>query len=349
MKKKMLAILFGGLSSEYSVSLQSAHAVIAHLDTEKYEPVLVGITKQGHWFRYRGSEEAILHDKWCKPKYCTHAVISPSRGDAGLVEFGEEGAVFTKPDAAFPVMHGPFGEDGTIQGLLELAGIPVVGCGTTASAICMDKDAAHRIVRSSGIKVPESKVFSNSAPFEEIETAATSLRYPVFVKPARAGSSFGVSRVVSAEGLATAVAEAFGHDRRIILEEAIAGFEVGCAVLGCDELTIGALDEVELAGGFFDFTEKYNLVTSRIHVPARLPEEKASEIKRAGADIYKLLGCSGFARVDMFATPDGRIVFNEVNTIPGFTVHSRYPAMMKAIGLDFATMLDRLIETAVAS
>jgi len=308
----------------------------------------VGITQQGHWFRYRGDAARILDDTWCNPHHCTPAFISPCRQHAGLVEFGTGVTVFTRLDAAFPVMHGTFGEDGTVQGLLELAGIPIVGCGTLASAACMDKNVAHKPLQAAGIAVPQSATFGGSTDFTEIEAAAKALGFPLFVKPVRAGSSFGVSRVANATGLAGAVQKAFLYDDHLLLEEAIDGFEVGCAVLGNKDLTIGALDEIELAGGFFDYTEKYNLVTSKIHVPARLPAEKTDEIKQIAANIYRLLGCKGFARVDMFVTPEGRVVFNEVNTVPGFTPHSRYPTMMQAVGLDFTAVVDRLVTLAVA-
>lgn len=168
--------------------------------------------------------------------------------------------------------------------------------------------------------------------------------YPLFVKPVRAGSSFGITRVTGPEGLPGAAAAAFANDRELLLEEAIPGFEVGCAVLGTDELTVGAVDEIELSQGFFDFEEKYTLKTSAIHCPARIPPQKAAEIQAAAKTIYRALDCKDFARVDLFLTPEGEIVFNEVNTIPGFTAHSRYPNMMKAAGLDFTTLITCIIE-----
>lgn len=346
MDKKNIAILFGGMSAEYPISLQSAHAVITHLDTDKYTPILVGITQNGEWLRYRGGAEAILNDSWNTSASCTPAFISPCRRSAGLVELGAA-TVFTRLDAAFPVMHGPLGEDGTVQGLLELAGIPIVGCGTTASALCMDKDIAHLLVQSTGVTVPASHSFSRGAAPEKIHAAASTLGYPLFVKPVRAGSSFGISQVENETELDAAVHAAFAYDTRILLEVAVEGFEVGCAVLGDETLTIGEPDEVELASGFFNFDEKYSLATSRIHVPARVAPEKREQLKQTAAAIYRRLGCSGFARVDMFLRPTGEIVFSEVNTIPGFTPHSRYPGMMKAAGLDFATLVERLLEAAV--
>jgi len=250
-------------------------------------------------------------------------------------------------DAAFPVLHGKNGEDGTLQGLLELAGIPVIGCGALSSALCMDKDRAHKLAALAGVKVPRSVVFRRSAGMDEIKAAAAKLGYPLFVKPVRAGSSFGITRVTGPEGLPGAAAAAFANDRELLLEEAIPGFEVGCAVLGTDELTVGAVDEIELSQGFFDFEEKYTLKTSAIHCPARIHPLKAAEIQAAAKAIYRALDCKDFARVDLFLTPAGEIVFNEVNTIPGFTAHSRYPNMMKAAGLDFTTLITRIIEAEV--
>ncbi len=249
----------------------------------------------------------------------------------------------TKVDMVFPILHGKNGEDGTLQGLFELAGIPVIGCDTLSSAICMDKDKAHKLVSLTGISIPKAIVFKQFNKAAALREVDAKLSYPIFVKPVRAGSSFGITKVTEKSELETAVNLAFEHDAEVIVEEAISGFEVGCAVLGIDELTVGRVDEIELSSGFFDYTEKYTLKTSKIYMPARIDKEAEKRIQDAATTIYKALGCSGFARVDMFYTPSGEIVFNEVNTIPGFTAHSRYPNMMKGIGLTFAQMLDKLI------
>ncbi len=345
-----MAIIFGGMSAEYSVSLQSAHAVITHLDTSRFVPVLVGITREGRWYRFRGAPDHLLDDSWREAAYCTPAYLPPCRGEAGLLEYGGGVRVLTRLDAAFPVMHGPYGEDGKLQGLLEMAGIPVVGCGSLAGALCMDKDLAHRLVKAAGIAVPRSRCFGPGAPFAEIAAAAAELGYPLFAKPVNAGSSFGISRVSAPEELEAAVREAYRYDGRLLLEEAIEGCELGCAVLGGgDTLLTGEPDEIELAGGFFCFEEKYNLHSAKIHVPARLSAEATARVKETATAIYRLLGCGGFARVDMFLRPGGELVFNEVNTIPGFTAHSRYPAMMAAAGLPFPALVTSLIDAAVAS
>ena len=218
-----------------------------------------------------------------------------------------------------------------------------MGCDTLSSALCMDKDRAHKLVSLAGISVPESITFKRADMEAALEKINRELSYPVFVKPVRAGSSFGITRVVCSDELEDAVLKAFQYDCEVIAEEAVEGFETGCAVMGIDKLMTGRVDEIELSEGFFDYTEKYQLVTSKIHMPARIDAETEKRIQKAAVTIYKALGCSGFARVDMFLTPAGEIVFNEVNTIPGFTSHSRFPNMMKGAGLSFSQMLDRLL------
>ena len=343
--KKRIGIIFGGCSSEYPVSLQSAYAVIKGLNPSLYEKVCIGITREGSWYRYYGNPDKIPENTWYTiPEECVPVTISPDRFSHAIIELSKSGIKRTKLDAVFPVLHGKNGEDGTIQGLLELAGIPLIGCGTLASALCMDKDRAHRLVSTAGIAVPEAVVLTGLVSDEELYQRTSHLHYPVFVKPMKAGSSFGITKVYSQECLPAAVSTAFEHDDEVILEENVEGFEVGCAVLGNTELTIGEVDEIELTDGFFDYTEKYTLKTSKIHMPARIDTSTADKIKETAAVIYKTLGCKGFARVDMFLTPDGRIVFNEVNTIPGFTSHSRYPNMMKGIGISFEEILNKLVE-----
>lgn len=353
MKQKTVAVLFGGHSTEYEVSLQSACSVIESLDPEKYNVILLGITRRGEWMKYGGDIRQIRNDTWSTHASCVPAVISPDRGTHGILVLDDGGTTQRRTaeaipvDAAFPVLHGKNGEDGTIQGLLEMAGIPCVGCGTLSSALCMDKDIAHRLIRLEGIKIPDSVVLYSPVPDAELTKQTAHLQYPLFAKPARAGSSFGITKVSDAELLPGAVETAFQHDRKVIVEEAVAGFEVGCAVLGNQSLTIGELDEIELSQGFFDYTEKYTLKTSRIHMPARIAADTANRIKQTASVIYQTLGCSGFARVDLFLTPEEEIVFNEVNTIPGFTSHSRYPNMLKGAGMTFEQVVDELIRLAV--
>ena len=343
--RKRIALLFGGCSPEYGVSLQSAHAVLRHMDPRRYLPVPIGITREGRWFWYRGDGDKLLSDSWQEPEDCVPVAISPGRAHPLLLLRGDR--VEELPvDAVFPVLHGRNGEDGTVQGLFALAGVPLVGCGVLASALCMDKDRAHRLAEAAGVAVPASVLLEKGVEEARALEQADRLGYPLFVKPVGAGSSYGVTKVACRRDLPAALALAFSYDGRVLLEEAISGFEVGCAVLGGCDLQVGELDEIELSHGFFDFTEKYTLKTSRIHVPARISPEKAEEMKETARRIYRALDCRGFARVDMFLEDGGRVVFNEVNTIPGFTAHSRYPAMMEAAGLSFQTLISAVIEQA---
>ncbi|MBQ8982494.1 MAG: D-alanine--D-serine ligase VanG [Lachnospiraceae bacterium] len=347
--RKRIVILFGGCSSEYSVSLQSAYAVICHLDQKEYLPVLIGITKTGDWYLYLGETDRISEDTWCGLKTNIPVSVCPNRHESCLMAYTEDGEFMKKipVDAVFPVLHGRNGEDGTVQGMFELAGIPVIGCGVLASSLCMDKDRAHKLVSEAGIRVPKSFVIADdhneNYGIQNALYQAESIGYPLFVKPVKAGSSYGVTKVCKRTELADAIRLAFQYDDTVIVEEAITGFEVGCAVMGNEELTVGEVDEIELQSEFFDFTEKYTLKTSAIHVPARIDEDTAEQIRQTARRIYQTLGCKVFSRVDMFLTENGEIVFNEVNTIPGFTSHSRFPNMMKAVGISFEQILNTVI------
>ncbi len=346
-KRPNIAILFGGCSSEYGVSLNSAATVIRNIDRERYNPVPIGISRKGDWFYYTGNADDIQNDTWQDEQFCTPALVSPNRSLHQLFILKNSTIKTIRLDAALPVLHGRNGEDGTVQGAFELAGIPVAGCDTLASALCMDKDRAHKMASLANVRVPKSSVFNSNYNVSELYDFAAEIGFPIYVKPVKAGSSYGISKVTDKDALLDAVSNAFEYDNEVILEENIDGFEVGCAVLGTTELITGEIDEIELSDGFFDFTEKYTLKTSSIYVPARISLEKSKEIKDTAKRIYKILGCKGFARVDMFLTSDGGIVFNEVNTIPGFTAHSRYPNMMKAAGLSFTEVITKIIEQAV--
>jgi len=342
MEKKKIGVIFGGCSPEYGVSLESSYSVITHIDQNKYDIVLIGITKEGDWFRYEGNVENIKEDKWRQNGTCTPVVISSSRSDHGILEMKDGKTTLTKIDVFFPVLHGKNGEDGTVQGLIELSGVPMVGCGLLSSSLCMDKALSHQLVQNYGIKVAKSIVITYES--KNIQKLLETLKFPVFVKPMRAGSSFGITKVEKKEEIGQALEEAFKYDTEVIVEENVEGFEIGCAVLGNETLTVGEVDEIELSKGFFNFTEKYTLKTSKIHVPARIKPEVAAKAKETAKQIYRILKCKDFARVDLFLTPNDEIYFNEINTIPGFTSHSRYPSMMKEIGMDFRKLVDTLID-----
>lgn len=346
--RKKVAVLFGGCSSEYGVSLQSAYSVMTNIDTELYELIPVGITQTGEWLLYRGVLENVPEDTWhCDRSVCVPVALSPDREAKGLLMFDGGRFELLPVDVVFPVLHGKNGEDGTVQGLVELSGIPLVGCDTLSSALCMDKYRAHNLAEHAGVAVPRAVMLDRPVSGAALREAVAGLRLPLFVKPVRAGSSYGITKISSLDELDEAAALAFTYDSRMIIEENVEGFEVGCAVLGNHELIVGRADEIELAGGIFDFEEKYTLKTSRIHMPARVDHETEERIRETAKVLYRTLGCSGFARVDMFLTPAGKIVFNEINTIPGFTSHSRYPNMMKGIGLSFDVIVNRLIALAL--
>lgn len=346
--KAKIAVIFGGCSSEYSISLQSAHAVISHMDKNKFTPILIGITPTGNWFKFDGDIEKISADTWYNDSDCTPVAVSSDRTEHNLLVLRKNKVERIHIAAAFPVLHGKNGEDGTVQGLFELAGIPVVGCGVLSSALCMDKDRAHKLVHVAGVSIPTSFTLIKDMDTGIALSQAEQIGYPLFVKPIKSGSSYGITKVIDCHNLPAAIKLAFEYDEKVIVEECISGFEVGCAVLGNDILTVGEVDEIELVDGFFDFTEKYTLKTSSIHVPARIDTKTAEKIKQTAKTVYKALDCHGFARVDMFLSTSGKIVFNEVNTIPGFTAHSRFPNMMKAIGMSFEQIISEAIELAVS-
>lgn len=341
MEKKKIGIIFGGCSPEYDVSLESSYSVITNINKEKYEVILIGITREGDWYKYEGEAESIKDNTWQEKGKCTKVVISSNKSDKGIIEI--ENKKLIKLDAIFPVLHGKDGEDGAVQGLIQLSGIPLIGCDVLSSSLCMDKYLSHKLVESYGIKVAKNVVINAKTDKEEINKKVKELKYPLFVKPMRAGSSFGITKIEDEKEIEKALQEAFKYDTEIIIEENVDGIEIGCAVLGNDELTIGEVDEIELSDGFFDYTEKYTLKTSKIYVPARIDEKKSKEAKEIAKQIYRILKCKDFARVDMFLTNQGEIYFNEINTIPGFTSHSRYPSMMKQIGINFEQLVEKLI------
>lgn len=343
---KKIAVIFGGVSSEYSVSLASAQAVLENIDQTLYQPVPLGITKEGQWYYYKGDYKLISSDQWQSDREnLAAAVLCADRKVHGLLVIEEKKIETLYLDAIFPVMHGKNGEDGTIQGLAELSGIPLIGCAVLSSALCMDKLRAHQLVSLAGIKTARSFRLQRPYAMEGILKQLKDFSFPLYVKPNKSGSSYGITRLTKPEGLRTAIELAFEYDDEVLIEENINGFEVGCALLEKgNQLISGEVDEIEVAQGFFDYTEKYTLATALIHLPARLSPQERSRIIETAKTIYRCLGCRGFARVDLFYTGEKEIVFNEVNTIPGFTAHSRYPKMMEAAGMNFKALVNTLIE-----
>ncbi len=345
---KKVLVLFGGVSSEHDISLISAKSVIENIPEDKYEPILMGITKDGQWYLYEGSVDALPEDKWLDNKSeITPAVISVNRADHGIIVLGDT-VKKIRVDVVFPVLHGKNGEDGTIQGMLQLAGIPFVGCDMISSACCMDKVVTNTLADAAGI--PQAKWLGASEnTYDEVKADLIKnvneyLGYPVFVKPANAGSSVGVSKATDDESLDIAIRKAFEEDSKLVIEEGISGVEVECAVLGNDNPVASVLGEVEACNEFYDFDAKYINSASNLYIPARLSQEKSDEVRKAAVNAYKALGCSGLTRVDFFVRhSDGAVLLNEPNTIPGFTSISMYPKMFAASGIAYGDLIDKLL------
>ncbi len=351
MEKKTVALLFGGVSSEYEVSCVSVSSVWENINREKYEPVLIGITKNGEWYIYNGDIEKVRNHEWdTDTENLKKAYICPDRSVHGAMVKTENGWEKLYIDAVFPVLHGKNGEDGTMQGLLEIAGLPYVGCKVLASAACMDKDVCHTLLKGAGIpQVKWLTYFKGQTDYSEAKKSVEEkLGLPVFVKPANAGSSVGISKVVDIEMLKAAMELAFEHDNKIIIEEAVKNpIEVECAVLGNEELSVGGPGEIVPADDFYSYDAKYNNAESKTFLKARLSDETAEKIRNEAKNAYKVLGCKGLTRVDFLINGEtGDIVLNEPNTLPGFTNISMYPKLMMNTGMTYSELIDRLIELA---
>lgn len=337
MARVKIGILFGGCSEEHSISVKSAEEVAKSLDPEKYEPFYIGITKSGAWKLCDGPD-AQWENGSCRP-----VVLSPDRSVHGLLVLEQERYNLIRLDVVLPVLHGKLGEDGAMQGLLEFSGIPYVGCDVQSSALCMDKSLAYIIARNAGIATPH---FWTVTANEQIDP--DQLPYPVFVKPARSGSSFGVSKVARKEDLLRAVESARQYDAKVLIEEAVIGSEVGCAILGNDlDVLAGEVDHIALSHGFFRIHQESQPESgsenATVTVPADISAQARALVQETAKTLYRALGCRGLARVDMFLKEDGTVILNEVNTMPGLTSYSRYPRMMAAAGLPLAEVIDRLV------
>lgn len=341
MDRVKIAIIFGGCSEEHPISIKSAQEVAKSLDVAKYEPFYIGITTSGAWKLCDGPD-ANWENRRCRP-----VVLSADRSVHGLLVLEQEHYTMIRLDVVFPVLHGKLGEDGAMQGLLELSGIPYAGCDVPSSALCMDKSLAYIVARNAGIATPH---YWAVAADETIEPDL--LTYPVFVKPARSGSSFGVSKVSRQEELPRAVAAARQYDAKVLIEEAVVGSEIGCAILGNDpDLIAGEVDQITLSHGFFRIHQEREPESgsdnATVTVPAAISAESRMLVQTTAKTLYRALGCKGLARVDMFLKEDGTVVLNEVNTLPGLTSYSRYPRMMAAAGLPLADVIDRMVSLAV--
>lgn len=355
---KTIAILFGGKSSEYEVSLSSAYGALSNIDREKYELVRLGITKEGSFWYYCGSDELIREDKWQEAEKYPVA-LDLTNGE--LLITRDDSVEHIHIDGVLPMIHGKYCEDGTVQGMFAVAGIPISGCDCASSAVCMDKAITKTIINADTDITQAMCVLARSMDYPDYESAAdgsetpelTRLRhkceckfgYPMFVKPSRAGSSVGTSKVKTAAEFAIAVVKAFREDTKVLIEEAIVGREIEVAVLEENgRYTVAGPAEIDRGSSeFYDYETKYISNTSKYYLPARISDEKQAEIRAKALEIFKALDCRGFSRVDFFCRNNGEVVFNEINTLPGFTPISMYPKMMIAAGIPYAETIDRII------
>lgn len=351
MKKLSVCILFGGISPEHEVSLRSAESVLNNIDHEKYNVFPVGITKDGDWILFGGKDYSMLPaGTWQTCEDNRRAAISPVHGQ-GLLSFENDCVVRERIDVVFPVLHGAGGEDGAIQGLLEIAGIPYVGPGVSSSAACMDKCMTKLIadqtdvVQAKWLLVTKSGYSRNSdAVAQQVEDT---FEYPVFVKPAGTGSSVGVSKARDREGLLRALETALQFDCKVLVEEFIDGQEVECAILGNETPMASICGEIDSGADFYDYDAKYISDCSSLYIPARIEEAVQEQVRNTAVRIYEALGCRGLSRVDFFVKADGSVVFNEINTIPGFTSISMYPKLFEASGIPYSKLIDQLLELAM--
>ncbi len=339
-----VAVVYGGRSSEHAISCVSAGSILRHLDPQRYEVVAVGITAEGAWLRTDVRPEDLTITDRHLPEVAGESV-------SALAAAPE---ILASVDVVFPILHGPYGEDGTIQGLLELAGLPYVGAGVFASAAGMDKEFTKKLLAAEGLPIGEYAVLRPRQAMPTAEDIAR-LGFPMYVKPARGGSSIGVSRVAGAAELPAAIAEARRHDPKVIVESEVLGREVECGVLEFPDGSVkaSAIGEIRVAGvagredGFYDFETKYLDDAAELDVPAAVDDRTADELRSLAIRTFKALDCQGLARVDFFLTDHGPVV-NEINTMPGFTTISMYPRMWGASGVDYQTLVTTMVETALA-
>lgn len=349
MSKLSCCILFGGVSSEHDISCISAKGILENIDKEKYDITMLGITKSGEWYLFDDDTALLPNDKWLSSKSLKKAYISPDTSIHGIV--CEDGKTI-RLDVVLPVLHGKNGEDGTVQGLLQLAQIPFVGCNATASGSCMDKSVTNAVADAFGIDQAKWCSFTQFEYKKDrqkcIDTAVNKLGFPIFIKPANAGSSVGISKAHNEDELNEGIEIAFKEDKKVVLEEFIEGAEVEVAVLGNDEPIAAEVGQIVAAAEFYDFDAKYNNPQSELHIPALLSEEKRNEVRAAALNAYKALGCEGLSRCDFFVTKDGeRVLLNEINTIPGQTPISMYPKLFEAIGIPYKELIDKWIDLAL--
>ena len=352
MKKQNVCILFGGISPEHEVSLRSAEAVLNNIDHEKYNIYPVGITKDGDWIIYGGNDYSELPaGTWMNNPANRRGTISPIRGQ-GLFSFEGDCVVRERIDVVFPVMHGENCEDGAIQGLFQLAGIPYVGPHVAASAVSMDKTLTKLVIDHAGVPQAAWHLVRRVDLAHHLEATIAALEakfeYPMFVKPAGTGSSVGVSKAADRAALEKALHDAAKFDDKVLVEEFIDGREIEVAVMGNDNPVASECGEIDSGAEFYDYDAKYITDTSTAYIPARIPADVAEQVREQAVKVYSAIGCQGLSRVDFFVTFEGnRVVFNEINTLPGFTSISMYPKLWEATGIPYSRLIDELLTLAV--
>jgi len=348
-KKINVGILYGGRSAEHEVSLQSAKNVLAAMDKEKYRPVLIGIDKSGNWI-LNDSPNFLLNadDPRLIKLNASGEAISLIPQSEGKLSRRSGGQTAAQVDVVFPVLHGPFGEDGTIQGLLKLANIPFVGAGVLGSAVGMDKEVMKRLLRDAGLPIGPFITVRSEDPLPDFKTVSAELGLPVFIKPANLGSSVGISKVDNVAEYHSAVRQAFDYDRKILIEAYIDGREIECSVLGNADPMASVPGEVISSHDFYSYEAKYiDENGAELKIPADLSTEEVERIQQLAVATFKTLSCEGMARVDFFLASSHEIIINEINTIPGFTAISMYPRLWEASGISYSELIDRLIQLAL--
>lgn len=355
MRKIRVAVVFGGRSTEHGISCLSAGSVLAHLDSDRYDVVPVGITREGAWVLGTGDPHLLEITDRKEPEVVSGTAVAlpgdPTRHDLVLLEPGRGGEVLSSVDVVFPVLHGAFGEDGTIQGLLEMADVPYVGPGVLASAVAMDKEYTKKLLAAAGLDVGTYEILRRGQSTVH-DAARARLGLPMFVKPARAGSSVGITKVTDAADLDAAIARAREVDPKVIVEAAVVGREVECGVLEFPDGRVEASMPAELRvtgdADWYDYDSKYLDDVTEFDIPAKIGDDAIERLRTAAVTAFRALDCQGLARVDFFVTDDGDPIVNEVNTMPGFTPISMYPRMWAHTGVDYPTLLSTLIDTAIA-
>lgn len=351
MSKLRVGIIFGGRSAEHEVSLQSARNIVDALDRMRFEPVLIGIDKQGHWHLNDTSNFLINQENpalIALNQSNRELAVVPGKASQQLVETSSQ-ELLGHVDVIFPIVHGTLGEDGCLQGLLRMADLPFVGSDVLGSAVCMDKDISKRLLRDAGLAVtPFITLNRATASRTSFAQAVEKLGLPLFIKPANQGSSVGVSKVDNEAQYRAAVALALDYDHKVLVESAISGREIECAVLGNDQPIASGCGEIVVGNGFYSYDSKYiDDQAAQVVVPADISDEHRERIRTLAVEAFQVLGCSGLARVDVFLTADGEVLINEINSLPGFTRISMYPKLWQAAGMTYSELVSRLIELAL--